>query len=65
MATKRKKLTVRGLYLWAVHIETAQLWITTRRESMELAITKARKVIAAEYIGQKIKQVKSHGFIDA
>lgn len=64
MAT-RKRLTVRGLYLWAVHIETAQLWITTRRKSIEDAIKKARKVIAAEYIGQQIKKVKSHGFIDA
>jgi hypothetical protein len=61
----KKRLTVRGLFLWAVHIETAQLWITTRRDSMEQAIKKARNVITKEYPGQKIKKVASHGYIDA
>lgn len=62
---KPKRPTVRGLYLWAVNIETTQLWITTRRQSIEDAIKKARKVVAAEYIGEQIKKVISHGTIDA
>lgn len=61
---KRKRLTVAGLYLWAVHITNTQLWITTRRKSMELAIKKARKVIAEQHSGAEIREVKGHGTID-
>lgn len=62
---KRKRFSAAGLYLWAVHIETNQLWITTRRRSLEMAIRKARTVIGKDYAGQQIKKVKSRGFIDA
>jgi hypothetical protein len=62
---KRKPLKIRGLFLWAVQIETCKLWVTTRRESMEQAVAKARKVIAKEYTGEKITSVNAHGTLDA
>lgn len=60
-----KQLTVRGLCLWSIHIQTCHLWITTRTESIELAIKKARTVIAKEYPSQSIAKVERHGPIDS
>ncbi len=65
MKRKKKRLTINGLFLWKVQLETVGLWITTRRESIEDAIKKARKVMAEDYSNQRIKCVSSHGTLDA
>ncbi len=65
MKRRKKRLTINGLFLWKVQLETVGLWITTRRESSEDAIKKARKVMAQDYSNERIKCVSSHGTLDA
>lgn len=59
-----------GLFLWSVSVSTApqKLWITTRRNKLGDAVVKAEKFLASsggQYGLAKIREVASHGFIDA
>ena len=71
-----KKTTVKGLYLWSIHISywnrtgrpRCRLWITTHRNSLSDALSKANTFLARnmeEYPDPRILGGKAKGTLDA
>ncbi len=77
MTIRIKKQSPAGLYLWYVIIypppesfreAPKYLWITTRRDDIATAVSKARDFIDANpawYKGWTVQKVKEYGTIDA
>lgn len=70
----KKELKIAGLCLWEVEIRyqtgpgkgRVNLWITTSRPSMLLALEKAKKFLSrSEYLQAEIRSITDRGTLDA
>ena len=65
---KRKQQTLNGIHLWSITTDnTTDMWITTRRDSIEDAIKKAIRFEKSfnGFDNPKVSKVENHGTLDA